>query len=628
MTAIAGLVAAPPLHAGPGAAGEMLGAMALATAEPVQVWQEGRAALGAMSRPGAPALYSDQYVAVVADSRFDNRQELCRELGLRESHTSDAALIAAAFTRWGAASVGRLRGDFAFALWDRRSAELFCARDRFGVRPFCYRQLDRSFRFASEAKALAPEDGLASLAVDQDWLVDFVAGVVTDATGTAYADIRRLPPAHVLRLKNGKIATERYWSFDDIPRSADGAGPKALREAFIEAVQCRLSDGAAAFLSGGLDSSSVCGVASRLRHEERGRAMETVSIVFDDTPEASERREIETVLAAGRYNPRFVNVTRYRPLAILPRLIDMQDGPFLGPGVPLMDEAYRVTAGDGFGVVLDGHGGDEVISSGMGRLNDLARAAAWGPLVWELTAYGARHGVNPLPLFADYVAFYDRGLPARALRRLGGRRGQAAASGSSLLAAAWQGDERAAHRHQPYRRQPPQSFDSEQDHHRAVLASPLQGYAFEVLGRISRHHGLDSRFPFWDQSVVELCIRSQSADKLSNGWPRALIRSAMKGIVPEPILHRADKLDFSGHMVRGLLEDKAMLLDIASSGESAFDGFVDRAAFADNVRRLEDSDPSARAAAAHLVIRGAGLAMWLASRSPVARPRAQLECQH
>jgi asparagine synthase (glutamine-hydrolysing) len=629
MTAIAGLVAAPPFRVAPRAADAMLETIGTPLSYTVSVWQEGQVSLGAQQITGVKAQHSDARFVVVMDSRLENRGELCSELGLRESQTSDAGLVASAFAAWGDACVQRLRGEFALALWDRLACELFCARDRFGVRPFYYRDTHKSFRFGSEAKALAPDVGLSSLALNEDWIVDFTAGLVTDAQSTAHAEICRLPPAHSLRLRNGEVVVERYWSFDSIARDTERVRIEALREAFIEAVRARLSGGTAAFLSGGLDSSSVCCVARDIRAAEGGHPLSTISIVFDETPEESERAPIEAVLATGRYAPRFINITRYRPLAALPRLTHVQDGPFLGPGVPLMDHAYDMAAREGFNSVLDGHGGDEVISSGMGRLHDLARTGAWGQLFWELSALGFRQGMNPLPLFAGYVGYHGRGLPARALRRLLRRRQRAAASaqGSTWLAESWREDERTRDRHHQHRRQSSQFFDSEQDYHRSVLSSPLQPYGFEVLSNISRHHGLESRFPFWDQSVVELCLRSPSSEKLSNGWPRALIRSAMKGIIPDSIRRRKDKLDFSGHMVRGLLEDKSVLLDLASSRNGEFERFISPTAFFENVEQLDHPDRATRAAAAKLVMRGAVLAIWLASRSSNARSNAQLEYQ-
>ena len=98
--------------------------------------------------------FVDGDLAITADVRLDNRDELLAALGLADRSMSDAALVLAAYRRWATDCPSRLLGDFAFALWDAHRRALFCARDHFGVKPFCYSAGTDRFVFASEIKAL------------------------------------------------------------------------------------------------------------------------------------------------------------------------------------------------------------------------------------------------------------------------------------------------------------------------------------------------------------------------------------------------------------------------------------------------------------------------------------------
>lgn len=632
MNAIVGLVAKPPFLAAPRASKIMLDRVHAPASLLAHAWQEGRVALGVRSRaPVDECLHADPRFVVVADARLDNRTELCAALGLPLSKASNAALVAAAFRAWGEASPGRLLGEFAFAIWDRSAESLFCARDRFGVKPLYYRMTERSFRFASTIGALAADADLAGLPLDDLWVVDFSAGLVTDRTATPYEGIRRLPPAHHLRCAGDRLSIEKYWSFDLIGPISTDLNADAVRTTLSEAVSGRMSaTGVAAFLSGGLDSSSICCLARKELAARSAQDLTAVSIVFDETPEESERHYIEAVLAGGHISPVFVGIPDYRPLGSLSRMLEIQDGPFLAPGLPLMDHAYQAVAAGGFDAVLDGHGGDEVISFGIGRLHELARAGAWLRLLKEISALGAQGNENVLSMFASYVGFHGRGLTARACRGVLSwlRSARQPSPSVDWISEQWQ-DDKTAQRHASVLRSDPKFFQSERDHHIAVLSGPLSPYGFETLSHISRSHGLESRFPFWDQRTVELCLRFPSSAKLSGGHTRALLRSAMNGILPEAVRQRADKLEFSTHFVRGLVRDSVMLRDMSLSRNSGVDRFVNLSAFSQLIDQLEHPDRAVRAGAAALVWRGAALGLWLASRQSASRRSlAPLESQN
>lgn len=194
-----------------------------------------------------------------------NYVELRDELGAETFRTtSDTEVILRAYQRWGPACLDRLRGMFAFALWDEQRGELFCARDRFGIKPFYYSVVDGVLSFASEAKALLPF--LPSIETDPDALKDYLAFQACLDGKTLFKGVRELPAGHRLRVRDGSVAVERYWDVyfqPDLERSGSEF-ESALRDALTDSVRVHLRADVpvGAYLSGGVDSSIVASLAA------------------------------------------------------------------------------------------------------------------------------------------------------------------------------------------------------------------------------------------------------------------------------------------------------------------------------------------------------------------------------
>src|SRR5262245_51377841 len=195
-----------------------------------------------------------------------NYIELRKELGEETFRTkSDSEVILRAYRRWGDACVEKLRGMFAFALWDEAKQRLFCARDRFGIKPFYYTQVGQVLYFASETKALLPF--LPRIETDLHAFKDYLAFQLCLDGKTLFRDVRELLPAHTLVAGNGAVQTRRYWQ---VYYRVDFTHT----EMYFEQELCRLLVDAVdihkrsdvpigAYISGGLDSSIVACLATR-----------------------------------------------------------------------------------------------------------------------------------------------------------------------------------------------------------------------------------------------------------------------------------------------------------------------------------------------------------------------------
>jgi asparagine synthase (glutamine-hydrolysing) len=320
-----------------------------------------RLAIIDLNRSAAPPLTNeDETIHVVFNGEIYNYRELRADLtarGHRLRTASDTETIVHLYEEHGEACVERMRGMFAFALWDARRQRLFAARDRVGKKPFFYAKTARSLVFASTIQALLA-DPEVSRDPDFQALDEFFTWRCVPSPATAFRGIRKLPPAHTLTCDaQGTVTTTRYWT----PGAGRGAAPADAAEAeerltsiLGEAVRLRMIADVplGAFLSGGIDS----GLMVSFMAEQSSRPVETFSIGFDD-PDHDERRYAR--LVAERYGTdHHETVVRPDVAEVLPMLVREYGEPFAdSSAIP----SYYVAklARERVTVALSGDGGDE-----------------------------------------------------------------------------------------------------------------------------------------------------------------------------------------------------------------------------------------------------------------------------
>jgi len=224
-----------------------------------------------------PVIWQDRYL-LWGDVRLDGREELREQLAEDgrepEAGATSEELLLRAWAKWGEGSLERVIGDFSFALWDAREENLRCARDFVGARPFYYAHVRGVFCFSNTLEVLRsmPE---VSGELDEVFLGDFLMrGWHVDPERTAYRDIRRVAPGHVLKFSRTGVEVHRFRKLaieEPLTLKREEEYLEAYRELLKVAVNDRLPEGAAAlYLSGGLDSSSVCAVTAQIA-ERRGQ---------------------------------------------------------------------------------------------------------------------------------------------------------------------------------------------------------------------------------------------------------------------------------------------------------------------------------------------------------------------
>ncbi len=304
-----------------------------------------------------PLWNEDRTIAAVCNGEIYNYRDLRRELeakGHRFASDSDSEVIVHLYEETGEECVERLRGMFAFAVFDRRTDILFCARDRIGKKPLVYAETGSGVAIASEIPALFRVPGV-DLSVDPEAVALYLLRNLRHIPDpwTFYRGIRRLPPAHRMTIRSGRIERiEAYWhpSWDSADVSTD-----AFLETFDEAVSCRrMADvEIGALLSGGVDSTAI--VDSLKRQGVEG--MRTYAFGLDAGDEE---------LARARRAAKLLG-TRHREIHFDPdRQLDDFDALLRQHGEPIMalplTHAYslcREIRADGIKVVFAGHGADE-----------------------------------------------------------------------------------------------------------------------------------------------------------------------------------------------------------------------------------------------------------------------------
>jgi asparagine synthase (glutamine-hydrolysing) len=575
-------------------------------------WKGGQASIR-VAGPAAFGTYSEDRPLselerngwlVVADARLDDKEALRATLRL-EPGTDDDLLILHAYANWGQACLDHLRGEFAFAVWDPRAEEMFCARDPFGVKPFYYLSQNGTFAFGSELKALRALPGVGERVLEVR-VAEFLKGLPPPTEATLYTDLSRLPPGGAGVVTQRGLAISTHYRVQ-LPPVHQGEVVHQFAELFERAIGRRMDDAAApaAMLSGGLDSSAIASMAAR-RLKPSGRTLTTFSLVFDATPQWSERNYIEQVANSSALRPILLSGDGFDPLSRFPELLDVQDGLFLSPNLALIRPVYAEAARRGCSVLLDGHGGDEVASHGYGRLRELAEARAWSTLWRNLRSVAKHQGLPPWRLFAAYLNRFGPGAYKRhaIARRIKERLPHFRTPHPRPLTLLEQSFARRTEATEP----PKPAWRSARHAELDIIETPLRPYAFEVLNRLGSSEGVEPRYPFWDRDLVEFCLSLRMEDKLDRGFDRVTLRRAIDGLLPPSVQWRVDKLDFSGLMARGLLmhHDEA-IREIAAGQGGTLNAYVDGA----HVQRLYSGLLSGEVSGVQQLWRVLALQAWL-----------------
>jgi asparagine synthase (glutamine-hydrolysing) len=494
-----------------------------------------------------PLSNENRDVWIVFNGEIYNHAELRADLEAR-GHTyrtrSDTETIVHLYEEYGRDCVKHLRGMFAFVIWDRRKRSLFAARDRLGIKPFYYRWDGKAFLFGSEIKTILAYPGVEA-EFNRRALGEYLTFGYITGQETMFANIRKLMPGHTLELsEHGEPRIERYWDLttavDDEPRSHDYY-VKTYRELLENAVKSHLMSDVplGVFLSGGLDSSAVAALTTKLR----GGQIQTFAVGYGEE-EFSELRYAKQVAAHIHSDHHEVRLSRKEFFASLPQLIWHEDEPIVWPSSVSLYYVARL-ARERVTVVLTGEGSDETLA-GYTRYAWTLLNSKMDRTYRALTPAFLRRALRTAVAKAPLSAGTHRKLEHTFLMRDGEDwpsfyfdnfySAFSASEFSELLT-----PEAFASAGQAYAGSMDAWERSQGDLLHRLLYTDINTYLIELLmkqDQMSMAASIESRVPFLDHPLVEFTARIPASDEIKGMAGKFILKEAVEDLLPREIVYR------------------------------------------------------------------------------------------
>jgi len=472
------------------------------------------------------------------DGRLDNHRELCASLEIQDRETPDSIIVLVAFERWGEECFGRFVGDWAIALWSARNQALYLARDHAGTRTLYYRGNDERMTWSNRIDTIISGDWKNNADIDNVFAAAYLLG--QPARGhTPYEGILTVPAGCYMVFRNDRVLCQSHWRWMDkgeISYRTESEYVDHFLALFRSAIERRTQPGfpILAELSGGMDSSSIVCMSDHMRLQSGSGPdglIDTISYLDDSEPEWNERPYVAAVEAQRRRTG--IHVTRTFSEYLFSPISAGGDG--LYPGA---DRAFRereqfleeILGARGYHIVLSGIGGDEVLGGVPMPTPELADYLVQGKfhsLMKQMIAWSLSSQTPALSLLTQT---FRHALHAYVQPEIG------------FPVPPWV----RRHAVDTYK-----SCNFKFNQHRCKVGiRPSRYHAalawVSVTETLERRHPLLSahreyRYPYLDKDLVEFLLRVPRSRLVRPGRRRALMRNALKGIVPEEVLERKQK---------------------------------------------------------------------------------------
>lgn len=522
-----------------------------------------------------PMCNEDSTVWITFNGEIFNFIELRADLiarGHRFRTSSDTEVIIHLYEDHGPGCLDYLNGQFAFAIWDKKTRELFLARDRMGIRPLFYAMDAGRFYFASEIKALFAS-GAVKREIDPTGLDEIFTLWCNVPPRTAFKDIYELPPASYLIVKNGALSRTQYWDLA-FPAEPGEIGFEdamdELKRLLVDSTRLRLRADVpvGAYLSGGLDSS----VTTALIRNFTSSPLQTFSVAFEDKAydESSFQSEMAKALGTEHHEVR----CSYSDISSnFPDIIWHTEKPVLRTAPAPLYLLSRLVRESGFKVVLTGEGADEILG-GYDIFKETKIRQFWARFPdSEMRPLLLKKLYPYLPAFqgqsrAYREAFFNNGLSDTRDLFFSHRPRWQTTSRTKLFfsdslrdSVNWSGPE------ETFRMYLAPGFENWPPLSKAQYIETknlLPGYILSSQGdRVSMANSIEGRFPFLDYRVVEFCAKLPPRYKIKGLNEKYLLKQCMKDYLPERIVKRSkqpylapdSKSFFNGMKTEGYVED-------------------------------------------------------------------------
>ncbi|MFT6715983.1 MAG: asparagine synthase (glutamine-hydrolyzing) [Saprospiraceae bacterium] len=520
------------------------------------------------------------HYTIVFNGEIYNYKELREDL-IQRGHEfltkSDTEVILVSYKEWGAQCVERFLGMWAFSIYDTQEDTLFCSRDRFGIKPFYYLQDGEKFYFSSEVKSLKESPAFTNMLNENLMKMSVQLGWVSSGSDTMFEKVIQLEPSTNLIYSKGQITTFKYWGVD-LPkeRISDKEAIHEFKALFYDALKMHIRSDVrvGATLSGGLDSSAI---VSAICQEKFLPEVNTFSVYYDGKGEIDERPFVRAVaekypeVKAKYLQPSLVDVEEH-----FNKITYHNDFPLLGSSPISQYFLMKEIKESGIKVILSGQGADDYLGGYMHSYYrfyaDAIIGGKLGSLVHELRKQVAYQGLSNKQLMsvllksAGSVFFKEKRLLNLECKY-------------SKIFPFLNSDV-----NMPQIDQRSNRFN---DFHQSLLSYSSLPSLLHTEDRNSMAFSIESRVPFLDHRLVELSFALNNSQKIRSGYTKWPLRESMKGVLPEVVKHRKDKIGFvTPGESKWLRKDLNYLLD--------FDGGLipgcDKAKLSESVKQFKNGD--------------------------------------
>ena len=531
-------------------------------------------------RQRQPVVHAGSGVMLSGDLRLDNRKELVAALEA-EGEESDCELLLASYLRWGERCVERLLGDFAWVLWDPRSASVMLARDAMGMRPLYYRAEARRVLWASEVKQILAVPGVER-ELNEVAVATHLSGSHVPLGMSFYRGIEQVEPGHLVRVRRDGVHKRRYWEIDVGKRlryRREAEYGEHFRELFLQAVRCRLrsSKPVGISLSGGLDSGSVACAVGHLY--ERGEAeyrpaFYAYNWAFDELTQCDERAA--SGLVSRRYGIPTVEIPADDawPLKHYPEHGPDIDEPYIFYYSEVIDRLLASAAASGLGVMMTGERGDACVDHWVYDYPGLVAALRFPTLFRELSSHARASGISLPRMFKTWVvkpilsglgSTRRNAAPARRYPAYLHRRYAESPELAAARAAAMPGSEI---RNEARRRR------------HMLIFSAMSARSVELAERDHARHGLAYADPWSDRRLAEFVVAMPQHLVHRFGDFKRIARQALGPILTDYLRQNSEsiaKANPTPLFERGILEREQKVVEQLIGGSRAHElGFVDK----------------------------------------------------
>jgi asparagine synthase (glutamine-hydrolysing) len=481
-----------------------------------------------------PMLYTDRYVITFNGEIYNYlelRQQLCLE-GYVFASKSDTEVILAAYDKWGADCVNRFNGMWAFALYDKKKAEIFCSRDRFGVKPFYFADTPEKFVFGSEIKQIL-SGGDVPAVVNMIAVRDFLVEGFHDHTSeTFFREIHCLQAGHnlVFSVKTNSFQETRYYSLGvrpGLPELEEDSATELFLADLKRAVnyQLRSDVKVGVCLSGGLDSSSLAGLSAGIYNAGPLGRMQAIHA------KSSEKHSDESGYATQLAERADIELSVIEPsteefIDAIDEVVYLQEEPFATPSIFMQYFLFQKAKRIGCKVMLDGQGCDEIL---------LGYERYYSAHLQSMTALLAAREIFRIEnnsrlsfhtILANLAYFSISGIRIRNLQRKFRFLKKEYTQDFPNIARLAKGARNI----------------------RALQKMEIESFQLPHLlryvDRNSMCHSIEARVPYLDHDLVETCYGINNKLKIKDGWTKHILRVAMHGLVAPHILWRKNKFGF------------------------------------------------------------------------------------